>query len=62
MPHWTVLEVYSDFFLYYDGAPLLIVNAAEKDLVNNDTDYLQLVHHMLDIRNGRHYFNPTFFG
>ena len=58
----TLNEVYSDFFLYYDGAPLLIVNAAEIDLVNNDTDYLQLVHHMLDIRNGRHYFNPTFFG
>ncbi|MCY4428084.1 MAG: deoxynucleoside kinase [Halieaceae bacterium] len=58
----TLNEVYSDFFLYYDGAPLLIVNAAEIDLVNNDSDYLQLVDHMLDIRNGRHYFNPTFFG
>ena len=58
----TLNEVYSDFFLYYDDAPLLIVNAAEIDLVNNDTDYLQLVDHMLDIRNGRHYFNSTFFG
>ncbi len=25
-------EVYSEFFLYYDGAPLLIVNASEIDL------------------------------
>lgn len=54
-------EVYSDFFLYYDGAPLLIVNASEIDIVNNESDYLQLVDYMLDIRSGRHYFNPTFF-
>jgi deoxyadenosine/deoxycytidine kinase len=55
-------EVYSEFFLYYDGAPLLIVNASEIDLVNGDRDYEQLVDYMLDIRSGRHYFNPTFFG
>ena len=55
-------EVYSEFFLYYDGAPLLIVNASEIDLVNGDGDYQQLVDYMLDIRSGRHYFNPTFFG
>ena len=54
-------EVYSEFFLYYDGAPLLIVNASEIDLVNGDSDYEHLVDYMLDIRNGRHYFNPTFF-
>lgn len=54
-------EVYSDFFLYYDGAPLLIVNASEIDIVNSESDYLQLVDYMLDIRSGRHYFNPTFF-
>jgi deoxyguanosine kinase len=54
-------EVYSEFFLYYDGAPLLIVNATEIDLVNGEKDYLQLVDYMLDIRSGRHYFNPTFF-
>jgi deoxyadenosine/deoxycytidine kinase len=55
-------EVYSEFFLYYDGAPLLIVNASEIDLVNSEEDYKHLVDYMLDIRNGRHYFNPTFFG
>jgi deoxyguanosine kinase len=55
-------EVYSEFFLYYDGAPLLIVNASEIDLVNGDADYTHLVDYMLDIRSGRHYFNPTFFG
>jgi deoxyadenosine/deoxycytidine kinase len=55
-------EVYSEFFLYYDGAPLLIVNASEIDLVNRHSDYEQLVDYLLDIRSGRHYFNPTFFG
>jgi deoxyadenosine/deoxycytidine kinase len=55
-------EVYSEFFLYYDGAPLLIVNASEIDLVNGERDYQHLVDYMLDIRSGRHYFNPTFFG
>jgi len=54
--------VYSEFFLYYDGAPLLIVNASEIDLVNGEADYTHLVDYMLDIRSGRHYFNPTFFG
>jgi len=54
--------VYSEFFLYYDGAPLLIVNASEIDLANSEADYQHLVDYMLDIRSGRHYFNPTFFG
>jgi deoxyguanosine kinase len=54
-------EVYSEFFLYYDDAPLLIVNASEIDLVNSAEDYKDLVDYLLDIRSGRHYFNPTFF-
>jgi deoxyadenosine/deoxycytidine kinase len=55
-------EVYSEFFLYYDGAPLLIVNASEIDLANSEADYVHLVDYLLEIRSGRHYFNPTFFG
>lgn len=55
-------EVYSEFFLYYDAAPLLIVNANEIDLAHSDRDYEQLVDYMLNIKKGRHYFNPTFFG
>ena len=31
-------EAYTGFFHYYDASPLLIVNAAEIDLINND-DY-----------------------
>jgi deoxyguanosine kinase len=55
-------EVYSEFFLYYDDAPLLIVNASEIDLANGGNDYHHLVDYLLDIHRGRHYFNPTFFG
>lgn len=55
-------EVYSEFFLYYDDAPLFIVNASEIDLANDEQDYRHLVDYLLDIRSGRHYFNPTFFG
>lgn len=58
----TLNEVYSEFFLYYDSAPLLIVNANDMDLAHNDADFYQLVDFLLDIRGGRHYFNPTFFG
>jgi deoxyguanosine kinase len=55
-------EVYSEFFLYYDAAPLLIVNANDIDLSQGNEDFSQLVNYLLDIRSGRHYFNPTFFG
>lgn len=53
-------ETYSEFFLYYDEAPLLIVNAAEIDFANNDRDFQQLVDYLSRIRNGRHFFNPSF--
>ena len=55
-------EVYSEFFLYYDEAPLLIINSSEIDLVSRKTDYLHLVDYLLNIKNGRHYLNPSFFG
>ncbi len=54
-------EAYSEFFLYYDDAPLLIVNCAEIDFINNNSDYLTLIDYMLNVRGGRHYFNPTIF-
>jgi deoxyguanosine kinase len=47
-------EVYSEFFLYYDDAPLLIVNASEIDLANSEADYKDLVNYLLDIRSRRH--------
>jgi len=52
-------EAYARLFLYYDAAPLLIVNAAHIDLVDNDEDYRALLEQIQVTRNGRHYFNPS---
>lgn len=53
-----ISDAYADFFYRYDAAPLLIVNAADIDLVGNDHDYRQLVEHIRTLPVGRHYFNP----
>lgn len=55
-----VNQIYSEFFLYYDESPLLIVNAEQLDFANSDRDYDELVSRILSIKGGRHYFNPTF--
>ena len=52
-------SAYTDFFHYYNASPLLIVNASEIDLVNNEKDYQQLLERIETTTNGRHYFNPT---
>ncbi|MEJ2344377.1 MAG: deoxynucleoside kinase [Gammaproteobacteria bacterium] len=52
-------ESYTRFFYDYTAAPLLIVNAAEIDLVGNDTDFELLLEHIGAVRSGRHYFNPV---
>ncbi len=50
---------YTEFFHYYDESPLLIVNATEFDLVNDADEYEQLVAYLVNIKNGRHYYNPS---
>ncbi|MDK1025259.1 MAG: deoxynucleoside kinase [Gammaproteobacteria bacterium] len=50
---------YTEFFHYYDQSPLLIVNATEFDLVNDEDEYEQLVGYLVNIKNGRHYYNPS---
>jgi len=54
-------DVYTRFFHYYSDSPLLIVNAAEIDLVNNERDYEMLLDRVYKTRSGRHYFNPLPF-
>jgi deoxyadenosine/deoxycytidine kinase len=51
-------EAYTRFFYYYDDAPLLIVNATDIDLASSEQDYRNLVSYMLNIKSGRHYYNP----
>jgi len=54
-----LVDAYTRFFHYYDAAPLLIVNAAEIDLVNSDADYEALVTYLSTVKRARHYYNPT---
>lgn len=51
-------EAYMEFFHYYEAAPLLIINAADIDPINNEDDYRNLVDYLLSIKSGRHYYNP----
>lgn len=54
-------ESYARFFYDYNQSPLLIVNAEEIDLVNNERDYMLLLEQIRRIKSGRHYFNPATF-
>ena len=54
-------DEYARFFYQYDDAPLLIVNAAQIDLVNNDRDYQELLEQVKSVGSGRHFFNPLPF-
>ena len=56
-----LIEAYTHFFYYYTATPLLIVNAAEIDLVNNQQDFDLLLEQICQVRRGRHYFNPAKF-
>ncbi len=51
-------EAYAEFFHYYNRSPLLIVNSADIDLVNNEDDYEQLVKRVVSPGAGTQYFNP----
>ena len=53
-----LVESYSRFFLEFDAAPVLMVNASEIDLVDSDADYASLLREVVRSRRGRHYFNP----
>lgn len=54
-----IASAYSQFFYHYGASPLLIVNAADINPVENEADYSALVREISKIRSGRHYFNPT---
>jgi len=52
-------DAYMRFFHRYEQAPLLIVNAAEIDLVQGHRSYELLLEQIAGIHSGRHYFNPV---
>jgi len=52
-------DAYARFSYDFDGAPLLIVNAASIDPIHRESDYLELLQTILRVRHGRHFFNPA---
>ena len=53
-----VNDAYIEFFHYYNGAPLLIINTHDFDLVGRDKEYELLLEHMQSLSYGKHYLNP----
>lgn len=56
-----LVDAYTRFFYQYNDAPLLIVNAAEINLVEGEMDYNALLEQVAQVNSGRHYFNPLPF-
>lgn len=51
-------EAYARYFHEYDASPLLIVNAANIDPINNQSDYDELFAAITRMKRGRLYYNP----
>jgi len=52
-----VTEAYARFFLHYDAAPLLVVDATAVNPVESDADYQALLQAICRQHSGRRYFN-----
>ncbi len=50
---------YTEFFHYYDKAPLLIVNAAATDFTHNHEHFEALLDRMFNMDGTRQFFNPN---
>lgn len=55
----ALIDAYARFFHFYDGAPLLIVNAGEIDFAHNDEHYAALIGRIAEMSGARQYFNPN---
>ena len=51
-------QAYARFFHEYESVPLLIVNAASIDPINNQADYDELLTAIQRMKRGRLYYNP----
>lgn len=51
-------DAYTAYFHRYSETPLLIVNAAEINPIDNDAHYHALLRHIDQIDAGKHFFNP----
>ncbi len=55
----SLSESYTEFFHYYDDAPLLIVNASEIDFAHNDIHFDHLLEQIVHMEGSRQFFNPN---
>jgi deoxyguanosine kinase len=53
-----LVNAYASFFLRYNRAPLLMVNAEKINFADNDRDYELLLDYIRKTRSGRQFFNP----
>jgi deoxyadenosine/deoxycytidine kinase len=53
-----LISTYTEFFHFYDAAPLLVVNSAEIDFVGNAGHFDALLDQILSMDGLRQYFNP----
>lgn len=53
-----LVDSYASFFLRYNRAPLLMVNAEKINFADNDRDYDLLLDYIRKTRSGRQFFNP----
>ena len=53
-----LVDSYASFFLRYNRAPLLMVNAEKINFADNPQDYDQLLDYIRQTRSGRQFFNP----
>ena len=51
-------DAYSRFFLDYNSAPLLIINAADINLESNEADYEALITMIMSNPKGKNFVNP----
>jgi deoxyadenosine/deoxycytidine kinase len=51
-------DTYSRFFLDYNDAPLLIINAADINLESNESDYESLITTIMSNPKGKNFINP----
>lgn len=55
----TLNRAYTEFFHFYDSAPLLVVNASEIDFAHNDAHFDALLTRISHMDGLRQYFNPN---
>jgi deoxyguanosine kinase len=53
-----LVDSYASFFLRYNRAPLLMVNAERLNFADNERDYELLLDYIRKTRSGRQFFNP----